>query len=81
MRKINKPNMVGIPQQTQNVFDLIFRASQDADIVDLAQAFTISGTFTPTTTLNVTSPTAANIAAVLATFLLYCQSGGPNRTT
>ncbi len=81
MRKINKPNMVGIPDQIQKVFDLIFRASQDADVVDLGQAFTINGSFTPTTQLNVTSPTLANTTAVLATLILYLQTGGPNRTT
>ena len=82
MRKISKPqSMQGIPLQIQKVFNTIFSASQDADIVDLGQAYTITGTFTPTRELNVTSPTTANIAAVLATLLSDFQSGGQNRTT
>ena len=56
-------------------------ASHDADIVEIAQNFVLSGTLTPTYTLNLTSPTAANIAAVLGTLLLAFQKGGVNRTT
>lgn len=73
--------MPGVPDQIQSVFNLIFKASRDADLVDIAQGYTITGTFTPTRILNVTSPTTANIAAVLATLLSDFQSGGPNRTT
>lgn len=58
----------------------IMTASSENDLLDLAQAFTISGAFTPTTTLNLTSPTAANIAAVLATLITYAQRGGVNRS-
>lgn len=81
MRKINQPNMQGISPQVQAVFNRIFQASQDGDNVDIGQAFTISGTFTETTTLNVSAPTTANIAAVLATLITYLQRGGTNRTT
>ena len=73
--------MVGIPQNIQRIFNLIFAASRDADLVDIAQAYTFTGTFTETRTLDVSSPTAENIAAVFATFLLDCQRGGQNRTT
>lgn len=73
--------MPGVPQSIQNIFTLIFKASRDADLVDIAQGYTFTGTFTETRNLNVTSPTAANIAAVLATFILDCQRGGPTRTT
>lgn len=82
MRKMSQPsNMQGIPLQIQKVFNQIFAASRDADLVDIFQGYTISGTFTPTRTLNVTSPTTANLAAVLATIIADCQAGGPNRTT
>lgn len=81
MRKMVQPSMPGVPLQIQKIFNQIFAASRDADLVDIAQGYTISGTYTPTRTLNVTSPTTANIAAVLATLLADFQSGGPNRTT
>jgi hypothetical protein len=82
MRKISQPSSLqGVSPQIQKAFNQIYRASQDADVVDLGQAYTITGTFTPTRTLNVEAPTLANIAAVLATLLLDFQQGGPNRTT
>lgn len=62
------------------VLELI-RASHEADLVEIAQNFTLTGTLTPTYALNLTSPTAANIAAVLGTLLLAMQKGGINRTT
>lgn len=82
MRKMNQPsNIEGVSPQIQKQFNQIYAASRDADMVDIAQGYTLSGTFTETRILNVTAPTLANIAAVLATFLLDCQRGGPNRTT
>jgi len=39
------------------------------DIAEVADAFTITGSFTNTRDLNVSSPSTANIAAVLATFI------------
>lgn len=81
MRKMSQPPMPGVPGNIQALFNLIFKASRDADLVDIAQDYEITGTFTPTRTLNVTSPTTANIAAVLATLLSDFQQGGPNRTT
>jgi hypothetical protein len=76
-----QPQMPGVPPNIQAVFNEIFRASHEADLVDIGQAFTISGTFTETTQLNVTAPTAANTAAVLATLLLYLQRGGATKST
>lgn len=81
MRKMSQPPMQGVPPEIQRIFNLIFAASRDADLVDISQAFEITGTFTETRILNVSSPTLANIAAVLATFLADCQRGGQNRTT
>lgn len=81
MRKLSQPPMPGVPPEVQRIFNMIFSASRDADLVDIAGGYTISGTFTETRTLNVSSPTTANLAAVFATFLLDCQRGGPNRTT
>ena len=73
--------MDGVPPQIQKVFNEIFAASRDADLVDISQGYELTGTFTETRNLNVSSPTLANIAAVLATFLLDCQRGGPTRTS
>jgi hypothetical protein len=72
--------MPGIPLNVQSIFNEIFRASQDGDIVDIGQAFTITGTFTATRTLNVTSPTLANAVAVLATLISDLQHGGSTKT-
>ena len=82
MRKIANVNVGSV--QDRNVralFDEIFRASTENDTVDISQAFTIKGTFTATRTLNVTSPTIANVAAVLATLIQDLQRGGTNRNT
>lgn len=57
------------------------RASHESDLTEIAQNFTLSGTLTPTYTLNLAAPTAANIAAVLGTLILAMQKGGINRTT
>lgn len=56
-------------------------ASAEGDLLDIAKAYTITGAFTETRVLNVTTPSAANIAAVLATFIRDCQRGGQFRTT
>lgn len=81
MRKISMPQDIrGLPPQIMRLFSIIFAASKDADLVDIAQGYTFTGTFTPTRDLNVSSPSLANIAAVLATLLSDFQAGGPNRT-
>jgi hypothetical protein len=56
-------------------------ASAEVDLTDIANGFTVSGTYTQTRTLNVTSPTLANAVAVLATFIDDCKRGGQNRST
>jgi len=53
-------------------------ASHDS-IESVADAFTANAAFTSTRTLNVSSPTTANIAAVLATFLTDLKKRGANR--
>ena len=80
MRKLYKQPMPGIPANLQAMFNQIVEASQSGDITDIGGAFTVTGTYTPTRTLNVTSPTLANIAAVLATLLADLNAGGANRT-
>ena len=81
MRKMFQSQMPGVPAQIQNVFNEIFRASQEADIIDIGQAYTFTGTFTKTRQLNVTTPTLANAVAVLATLISDLQSGGTTKST
>ncbi len=50
------------------------------DIETVADGFSVSGSFTETRSLNVTAPSTANIAAVLATFLTDLKSRGQTRT-
>ena len=80
MRKLYKQPMPGIPANLQAMFNQIVEASQSGDITDIGGAFTVTGTYTPTRTLNVTSPTLANVAAVLATLIADLNAGGANRT-
>ena len=58
--------MPSVPPNIQALFNQIVEASQAGDITDIGGAFNITGTFTPTRTLNVTSPTLANAVAVAA---------------
>ena len=59
---------------------LLIRPPADEDIETVADGFTVSGSFTDTRTLDVTTPTTANIAAVLATFPSDLKSRGQTRT-
>lgn len=81
MRKLVRPASINSLAAVQDAFNEVFRASQDNDTIDIALPYTITGTFTPTRTLNVSSPTLANIAAVLATLLQDFQRGGTSKTT
>jgi hypothetical protein len=81
MRPLFLGQMPGVPRIIQEVFNEIEKASKQADIVDIAQAFSVNGSFTETRELNVTAPSTANIAAVLATLIADLQRGGANRTT
>lgn len=54
-------------------------ASYD-DVQTVADAFTITGTLTETRTIDVSTPTAANCAAVIATFLSDLKKRGAKRT-
>jgi hypothetical protein len=82
MRRVNL-NMVGLitDPNARAAVQAIELASAEVDLTDISNAFTVSGTYTQTRTLNVTSPTLANIAAVLATFIDDCKRGGQYRST
>jgi hypothetical protein len=57
----------------------IERASYE-DIAEVADAYSITGTLTETRDLNVTAPTAANLAAVLGTLLTDLKRRGTNKS-
>ena len=58
------------------------RASHEADLVEIAQNFSADNpSFTRTYQVNTTTPTAANLALVLATLISVMQKGGLSRTT
>lgn len=82
MRRVNL-NMVGLitDPNARAAVQAIELASAEVDLTDISNAFTVSGTYTQTRTLNVTTPTLANIAAVLATFIDDCKRGGQYRST
>lgn len=82
MKKMSKPPLPpGTDPTLQRFVTQVVEASQVADGTDIGGAFTITGTYTTTRNLNVTAPSLANIAAVLATLLADLKAGGANRTT
>lgn len=84
MRKVAQVNTAGVQDPTvKALFDEIFRASNENDTIDIAKAFTVpaTGNYPATRTINVTAPTLANVAAVLATLIEDMQRGGTNRNT
>jgi hypothetical protein len=82
MRRVNYTDTGKIQDQAARAAILaIIRASAEVDLTDIANAFTVSGSYTRTTTLNVTTPTLANAVAFLATFIDDCKRGGANRST
>ena len=82
MRRVNLSSLGLVQDQAaRDALRSIELASAEVDITDIANAFTVSGSYTKTRTLNVTSPTLANAVAVLATFIDDCKRGGTNRST
>ena len=75
MRRVNLN-----PNNPRAALKEIERASQDNDITDIGQSFTLDATPVQTTQLLVASPTLANTNAVLATLLQTLQKGGINRS-
>jgi hypothetical protein len=82
LRKLYKqPMPPGIEPTLQAMFNQIVEASQSGDITDIGGGYTLIGAApTPTRILNVTSPTLANVVAVVATLLADLKAGGANRT-
>lgn len=56
-------------------------ASAEIDLLDIANGFTITGTFTETRTLNVGVSTLAETQAFIATLIDDFKRGGQHRAT
>lgn len=69
------------PRNVEASLTEIERASHENDVVELAQAFTITGAYTPTRVLDVTTATLPDLIAFVATWVADRQRGGQNRTT
>jgi hypothetical protein len=69
------------PNNPRAALQELARASQDGDVTDIGQAFTMDATPVLTTGLLVASPTLANTNLVLANLLQALQKGGINRST
>jgi len=82
MRRVNF-NAAGLIKDSaaRDAIKAIIKASAEVDTTDIFAPYTITGDFTETRDLNVTTPTLANIAAVLATIITDCKRGGQHRTT
>lgn len=80
MRRVTLSNigLIKDPSVRAAIEELML-ASAENDLLDIANSYTITGTFTETRALNVTAPSLANIAAVLATFIADCKRGGQFR--
>jgi hypothetical protein len=69
------------PKDVQGSLIKLAAASQENDVVAMAQPFDFDAPVTQTTTLAVAAPSLANVVAVLGTLLQVHQKGGINRTT
>lgn len=86
MRKINFVGQPPAPDPKSRMDFLdvcvrqIAQASQENDVNDIAGAFTITGAFTETRTLDVSTATLSDVIAVVATLLTDLKAGGQHRT-
>lgn len=82
MRRVDLHNLGSIKDQVaRDAIQELMLASAEVDLTDIANGFIISGNYTKTRTLNVTTPTLANAVAFIATFIDDCKRGGANRST
>ncbi len=72
--------------KSEDIDDFIARAleqisqASDEDALTIADAFTVTGTYTPTRTLNAGTATTAQLAAFVATFISDLTKRGTNRS-
>lgn len=84
---INRPpfDTVNTSKEMAWVFEQlkeVERASQEADVGEIADQFTITGytpPFVPTYALNLSTATATDVANVVATFLIALKKRGTKR--
>jgi len=82
MRRVNVSSLGMVKDDAaRSILQAIIKASAEVDTTDIFAPYSIMGSFTETRDLNVTSPSLANIAAVLATIIADCKRGGQHRTT
>lgn len=82
MRRVNLPTVGTVRDQAaRSALKEIELASAEVDLLDIANAFTITGSYTETRTLNVGTSTLAETQAFIATFIADCKRGGQHRTT
>jgi len=79
MRKMFQMQMPGISPEVQAIFNEIFRASQEADLIDIANGFTITNAFTERRSFNTSTVTTAQLAEVLATLISDMKRGGATK--
>ena len=71
----------------QETLDWLVRSMREVenasveDPIDVAKSYSANATFTTARQLNVTSPTASNIAAVLASFFADLRKRGIHKST
>ena len=63
------------------ILEEIQKASADENIIDIAAAFVVEGTYTETRTLNVGTSTLEETQAFIATLIGDLKRGGSNRST
>lgn len=64
----------------KSVIEEIIKASADDNLVDIAAAFEITGSYAETRTLNVGTSTLAETQAFIATLIEDLRRGGQHRT-
>ena len=82
MRPVNLPGLGLIKDPSvRAALREVELASAEVNLLDIANAFTIEGSFTETRTLNVGVSTLAETQAFIATFINDCKRGGQHRST
>lgn len=86
MRRTTLAGNPGVAPQQQIMWLIsavqeLARASADENLVDIGKAYTVTGTFTDTRTLDVSTATLPDVIALLATLIGDLQRGGATRST
>lgn len=80
MRPVNPLNVGQVKDVVARaLIDELARASQENDVVDIASAFDVTGSYTETRTLDVGTSTLTQTQAFIATLLADLKRGGQHR--